>query len=203
MKPVTVSQMYEVWDVTKSEVRAELSRSLTPRPSSSLFDVVEAVGPPRDATVLDIGARDARHSVTLHERFGWHVVAVDPLAGNIKTAQEFVRTSGHGDTIEVRQGSIEAIPSADERFELVFCRDVISHVRNIASAFSESERVTRPGGTMIVYQTFATDLLEPEEKARICSDLAVNPGSLERARFETEALAAGFEIKKVDVIGSE
>lgn len=56
---------------------------------------------------------------------------------------------------------------------------------------------------MVVYQTFATDRMEPVEAARIYADLAVAPESMDPARLETSAGDAGFSVVSTDVIGSE
>lgn len=200
---VTVDQMYGDWQATKNQIQSELDRSLNPRPSSSLFDTVGSFGLGADATVLDIGARDARYSVTLHERLGCKVVAVEPVSQNVEEARRLVEESGLADRIEVRQGSIQKIPADDETFDLVFCRDVLSHVSDTDAALRDSYRVTAGGGRMVVYQTFATELMEPAETARICADLAVAPVSLNPEHFETEAENAGFVVASKDVIGSE
>lgn len=203
MKKVSIDQMYGDWQATKEEIQSELDRSLNPRSSSSLFDTVESLGLGPEAAVLDIGARDARYSVTLHERFGGNVTAVEPVTQNVEEARGLVEESGHADHIEVRQGSIQEIPADDDIFDLVFCRDVLSHVPDLDAAFKECYRVTAGGGRMVVYQTFATDLMEPAETARICADLAVAPVSLAPVHLETEAENAGFNVESIDVIGSE
>ncbi len=164
---VTVDQMYGDRQATKNQIQSELDRSLNPRASSSLFDTVASLGLGPEATVLDIGARDARYSVTLHERLGCKVVAVEPVGQNVEEARRLVEESGLADHIEVRQGSIQKIPADDDSFDLVFCRDVLSHVSDTDAALRDSYRVTAGGGRMVVYQTFATELMEPAETARI------------------------------------
>ena len=56
---------------------------------------------------------------------------------------------------------------------------------------------------MVVYQTFATDLMEAAERARICADLAVVEASLDPEQFEAAARKAGFVVEMVDVVASE
>src|SRR5918996_5519625 len=101
--------MYGDWEVSENQVQAELTRSLDPRSPDSLFHTVESLGIRSGSTVLDIGARDARHSVTLHQRLGCKVVAVAPVADNVEAALKLVDDAGLGDTIEVRQGKVEKI----------------------------------------------------------------------------------------------
>jgi SAM-dependent methyltransferase len=203
VKPVSVEDMYGDWDVTEDQVQAELTRSLDPRSSDSLFDIVESLGIRSGAIVLDIGARDARHSVTLHQRLGCEVVAVDPVAANVEAAMKLIDDAAYRDAIEVKRGSVEEIPADSESFDLVFCRDVLSHVADLGTALAECSRVTVPGGWMVVYQTFATDLLEPLERARLCADLAVEPVSLDTDTFEAAVADSPFVVESTEVIGSE
>jgi hypothetical protein len=58
----------------------------------------------------------------------------------------------------------------------------------------ECARVLRPGGSMLVYQTFATEALEPEEAKRFFAAAATRADSMSPSFFEDRALAAGFEI---------
>ena len=203
VEPVSVEEMYGDWKVTADQVQAELTRSLNPRSSDSLFDTVESLGMRSGATVLDVGARDARHSVTLHQRLGCKVVAVDPVAHNVEAALKLVDDMGYRSSIDVRLGTVEDIPADSGTFDLVFCRDVLSHVANVRVALEECSRVTVPRGWMVTYQTFATDLLEPLEKARLCADLAVEPASLDHGNFEAAVTHSPFVVESMELIGSE
>ena len=203
MSPIDVEQMYGEWPLSDEEAEAILDRSLDPRPSESLFDTVGELGIGGDGVVLDIGARDARYALTLAERFGCRVVAVDPVARHVEEARAAVAAGGHGERIEVIQGRIEAIPAEDDTFDLIFCRDVLSHIPDLPMALTECRRVLKPGGHMLVYQTFATGWMESGEAARIYPDLAVAPESMDPGRLETVAAESGFSVASVDVVGSE
>jgi sarcosine/dimethylglycine N-methyltransferase len=203
MSPIDVEQMYGEWPLTDEEAAAILDRSLGPRPSTSLFDTVGDLGIGMDDVVLDIGARDARYALTLVERFGCRVVAVDPVARHVEEGRAAVVAGGHAGRIEVVQGQIEAIPAEDGMFDLVFCRDVLSHIPDLPTALAECRRVSRPGGHMLIYQTFATEWMESGEATRIYPDLAVAPESMDPGRLETVAAEQGFSVASVDVVGSE
>jgi SAM-dependent methyltransferase len=79
---------------------------------------------------------------------------------------------------------------------------VLSHVE-LEPAFRELARVVRPGGRVLVYQTFATAALEPEERARLFAATACAAESMEPRAFEDAAEAAGFDVLSVDPIDSE
>jgi 2-polyprenyl-3-methyl-5-hydroxy-6-metoxy-1,4-benzoquinol methylase len=203
VKSVIVDEMYGDWNLTTEQVQAELDRSLNPRRSDSLFDVVESLGFGRGSAVLDIGARDARHSITLHQRLGCEVVALDPVPHNVVAARKLVDELGYSEFVEVRLGRIEEVPADNEMFDFVFCRDVLSHVADLRIALEECSRVSAPGGRMVIYQTFATDLLEPAERTRLCTDLAVESASFDRVHFEAAVEGSPFGVESIDVVGSE
>jgi 2-polyprenyl-6-hydroxyphenyl methylase/3-demethylubiquinone-9 3-methyltransferase len=48
--------------------------------------------------------------------------------------------------IDYHQGTGESIPYADNTFPVVYCCDVLEHVRDLPKVISEIYRVTKPGG---------------------------------------------------------
>jgi SAM-dependent methyltransferase len=51
--------------------------------------------------------------------------------------------------LEVRLGSVCALPFADEQFDLTYAFKVFPHVEDIERAIREAMRVTRPGGHLL------------------------------------------------------
>lgn len=47
-------------------------------------------------------------------------------------------------------GSLEAVPYADNLFDLVLCYDVIEHLEEPVAAFTEFWRVLKPGGLLVI-----------------------------------------------------
>ncbi len=201
--PVTVDEMYGDWGLTHEQRNEALDRSRSPRSSDSLFDTFATLGVGAGDLVLDIGARDGRHSLQLAARFGCRVVAVDPVADNVRDAVAAVAEHEHGRLVEVRAGGVEAIPAGDGEFAAIWARDMLNHVADIDQALSECARVMAPSGAMVVYQTFATPWLSEKEAERLYSGLAVVPERMSAAGFEEAARAAGFVLEVADVIGSE
>jgi ubiquinone/menaquinone biosynthesis C-methylase UbiE len=199
----TVEELYgDFWGEDEGGLEAELERSLDPRPMESLYDTFGALGVDERDVVLDIGCRDAKHSVELVRRFGCRVVAADPIAWHLEKARERVAAERLDEHVTVLEAAIESLPLDDASFDLIWCRDMLNHVR-LPEALAESHRVLRPGGRMLVYQTFATDLCEPGEASRLWSALAMVPENMARSYFEHTASTAGFEITAVDEIDSE
>jgi ubiquinone/menaquinone biosynthesis C-methylase UbiE len=53
-------------------------------------------------------------------------------------------------------GTAEQIPARDATADLVWRRDVLVHVADLARAYAEFRRVLRPGGHALAYQMFGT-----------------------------------------------
>jgi SAM-dependent methyltransferase len=199
----TVEELYgDFWAEDESGLDAELERSLNPRPVESLYDAFGDLGVTEGDLVLDVGCRDAKHSLELVRRFGCRVVAADVITWHLEKANERVAEEGVEDRVTVLEAAIESLPLGDGTIDYVWCRDMLNHVR-LPEALPECFRVLRPGGRMLVYQTFATEQCEPDEAARIYRALAMHPENMSRAYFERNARAAGFEVTAVDEIDSE
>ena len=67
----------------------------------------------------------------------------------------------------------------------------------------ECARVLKPGGWMLVYQTFAGDHLEPLEADRIFKALAIVERSMDSVTFERVSEQHGLRPELRDVIASE
>lgn len=198
----TVEELYgELWAENEA-FAAEVDRSLDPRPAESLYDAFAALGVQQSHVVLDVGCRYGAHSVELARRFGCEVVAADPIPRHLERARELVAKEGLEGQIRVIEARIESLPFADEAVDYVWCRDMLNHVQ-LGEALAECARVLRSGGRMLVYQTFATELLEPREAEQLCSAVAILPESMSRAYFENAARQARLTIASVDEIGSE
>lgn len=199
--PITIDKMYSPRHL--DGVDGALDRSRDPRGPGMLYEIVDDLGIGPGDVVLDIGGRDASHSLGLAKMFGCDAVSVDPVESNNARARAAVAEHPMGSKVSIRPGVMEEIPAADGEFDLIFSRDMFFHVVGADQALAEARRVLKPGGHMVLYQTFATDRLEPLERAQIFADLAVAPDRMSPADFEKRALAAGFVIELADVISSE
>ncbi len=200
-EPVTVEEMYGDWDWEAAV--AAVDRSLDPRPSTSIFDTVAALGVGPDDRILDIGGRDGANGLKMAERFGCHVTAVDPAPANIADGEAALADHELGPLVDVVLGTIEDIPAPDGAFTVIFSRDMFSHVTDADVAFAECFRVLAPGGAMVLHQVFATDTLEPLEAAQVFGHVAGVPERFSAPGFEAAVERAGFVVEDVDVVGSE
>jgi len=201
--PVTVDQMYGHWDVDWDEAMALTDVSLNPRPRDSIFDTLSNIGVGSESSVLDIGGRDATDGLAIAERYRCRVVVVDPAQENLDAGHLAIASHTHGELVDIRRGTINQLPVDSDTVDIVFSRDMMTHVEDLDGALLECRRVLVSAGSMLVHQVFETPLLEPAEKARICADLATVPDRLSVEIFEESVRRAGFSIQAIDPIGSE
>jgi 2-polyprenyl-6-hydroxyphenyl methylase / 3-demethylubiquinone-9 3-methyltransferase len=78
-------------------------------------------------------------------RLGCAVVGVDPSEESLAAAR--THAAGQRLAIEYQCARGEALPFADDSFDIVYCCDVLEHVTNLHQVIAETARVLRPGGT--------------------------------------------------------
>ena len=195
-----VSRVYgpETWDVYD-----RLDKSLDPRgPEAMLALGIERLA--QGSRVLDVGCRNASHLIKLVQGTGATGVGLDPLTRLIEQARQAVSEAGLADRIELLDGGMHAIPFPDDWFDLVWCRDVIEVVEDLDAGIAEMARVLRPGGSLIVFTVFCTDLLEPKEaELLIGQNLALVADNLVAANVEAAFSNADLEIVVKDEIGTD
>ena len=96
-----------------------------------------------DTPALDVGCGGG---ILAEEfaRIGFHVVGIDPSEQSLATARQHAQSAGL--TIDYHRGTGESIFYADNTFPVVYCCDVLEHVRDLPKVISEIYRVTKPGG---------------------------------------------------------
>lgn len=198
----SVQELYgELW-ARENPLDLELQQSLEPRGTEWLFSLFAGLGPQRGQLVVDVGARDAAHTIRLVREHGLRAIALDPVPGHVELAQRAVAEAGLGNEVDVVQAGIEAMPIADGVADWIWCRDVIVHV-DLPQGFAESARILRPGGQMLAYVTCATESLEPRERRELFDALAIVPESVEPSTIESRATAAGLTLLSNTRLGGE
>jgi len=199
----TVEELYGVWGSEEYDrLDADLERSLNPRGLASLYDIFGALGVGAEDLVLDAGARDAVHAIEIVRRTGCRSVAVDPLPLHMNKARRRVAEAGLEARIDVVQAELESLPFEDESFDYIWCRDVLNHVE-LEPSLRECHRVLRRGGSMLAYQTFATERLEPHEAQHLFAATASRAENMSPEFFERTAAVAGFRISSRDDLRTE
>jgi SAM-dependent methyltransferase len=99
------------------------------------------IAPPAGTRILDAGCGSGRVLAELAAIGEVSGVDANPLAVAASRARGFR---------EVVPGSVEHLPYPDGRFDLVTCLDVIEHTPNDVATLRELQRVTAPGGRLLV-----------------------------------------------------
>ncbi len=112
-----------------------------------------------DKTALDIGCGGG----ILAEEFaaaGFKVTGIDPSEASLETAKNHANYSGLD--IEYQTGTGENLSFPDNSFDVVYCCDVLEHVRDLPKCMSEIARVLKPGGVFFydtINRTFQSKLI--------------------------------------------
>jgi SAM-dependent methyltransferase len=196
----SVQQLYgELW-ADENPLDVELERSLGPRGTDWLFEAFAELGPKPGQLLVDIGARNAGHSIRLVREYGLRAIALDPVRHHIELARQAVAEAGLD--VEVVEAGIEAMPLADAAADWIWCRDVLVHV-DLERGFAECARILRPGGQMLAYVTCSTESLEPREGTALFEAVAVVSESTQAEAIERHAAAAGLTLVSHAPLGGE
>ena len=129
---------------------------------------------PPDWVVADLGCGTGHSAFALAPHVA-RVIGVDQSSAMLKTAHR--RTAGL-DNVELRRGSLEALPIADAECDAALLVLALTYVEEPAAALKEMARVVRPGGRAVV-----VDLLRHDR---------------ESFREEMGQLHLGFECREMD-----
>jgi SAM-dependent methyltransferase len=117
--------------------------------ASAEWHAVRAFLPQPGGRALDIGAGRGISTYALSQE-GWRVVALEPDPSAVVGAQAIRSLSKEaGIDCEVVQEWGEKLPFEDASFDLVYCRQVLHHARDLSALCAEIGRVLRDGGTFI------------------------------------------------------
>src|SRR5215471_18637698 len=156
----------------------------------------------RGARALDVGCGGG----ILAEEFaamGFRVTGIDPSEPSLATARKHAQYVGLA--IDYRQGTGESIRFADRTFPVVYCCDVLEHVRDLPKVIGEIYRVTKPGGVFFfdtLNRTFVSKLAAIKIWQEWKSTAFMPPGLHEwRMLIQPEELKellvqVGFEFKE-------
>jgi SAM-dependent methyltransferase len=187
---------------------AALDRSLTPRGSDLLLDLVAGLGLPPGSVAVDVGAREAGHCIELSRRFGFTVHGIEPVRRHLDNAARALQALAAAEPevaarIRMDEGVAQRLTEPDGSVDLIWCRDVLVHIEDLAAVFGEFGRVLRPGGAAVIYQMTATDWLTPAEAALLWPPIGVHAASVDPQQFEAAIAAGGLRIGQCIQLGGE
>jgi SAM-dependent methyltransferase len=98
---------------------------------------------------LEIGAGTGYFSINLvGAGVIGHATCTDISPGMLGRLRANAESVGLGDRVETVRTDAEALPFADDSFDLVLGHAVLHHLPDLRRAFGEFHRVLRPGGTL-------------------------------------------------------
>lgn len=127
----------------------KIIRERLDRYRSELTDtaVLNAIGASHGLTILDAGCGEGYLSRVLAQQ-GAQTIGIDACADLVQSAQELAAESGL--SVDYHIGSVDDIPIADGRCDVVVCNHLVNDLENIAVPFREFARVTREGGHLVI-----------------------------------------------------
>ena len=106
-----------------------------------LFEVLKLN--PIGKTALEVGCGGGMLSEEI-ARLGFDTVGIYPSERSLDIARDHAWTSGL--QISYHSGTGECLPYRDSAYDVVFCCDVLEHVRDLPKVIAEISRVLKPGG---------------------------------------------------------
>jgi 2-polyprenyl-6-hydroxyphenyl methylase / 3-demethylubiquinone-9 3-methyltransferase len=104
---------------------------------------------PQGKTALEVGCGGGILSEEIC-KMGFRTSGIDPAEASVNTARHHAESEGL--TIHYELGSGEDIPYSDASLDVVFCCDVLEHVKDLPKVIAEISRVLKPGG-IFIYDT--------------------------------------------------
>jgi 2-polyprenyl-3-methyl-5-hydroxy-6-metoxy-1,4-benzoquinol methylase len=205
----SVEQVYAEAFAESEAFDQALDQSMQPRGFGLLLDLFAELCLEPGATAVDVGCRMAHFSIELARRFGLNVHGIDPLTHHIDGARAALAelTAAEPDVaarVQVDIGKAEQLSEPDDSVALIWCRDVLEHVPDLAAVFGEFRRVLRPDGHAVIYQMTATDWLEPAEAERLWPPVGIYADSVDPANFDAAVTGSGLTITQcIELHGGE
>lgn len=107
---------------------------------------------PDGCRVLDVGGGTGALARRLHEAIGADVTVLDPTP-------EMLRYIPEGGPVHAVLGSAEAMPFAEDEFDVLIVTDAFHHFRDQEGAVREFARVVKAGGGVIVVELDPSGLI--------------------------------------------
>lgn len=159
------------------------------------LELVEHAGLDKGMTILDAGCGIGGTSRLLVQNFGLVVHGIDLSEDYIETARMLNQWCGFvkDGTINVKHGSLLALPYPDHFFDAVICQHVLLNIKDKPKAFAEFSRVLAPRGKLILHEILDGPGPDPRYPVPWAGNAAA---SMLCSRQEIEAYAeqAGFEL---------
>jgi SAM-dependent methyltransferase len=144
----------ELDDAALDRLAARLESRAQDEVFARLFDnyVVRLALPP-SARVLEVGCGTGAmlRFLARREDFTGKAFGVDQCSHFIEAANRFAQAEHVADQLVFQVGNAHRLDHPSATFDVVIAHTLISHVTEPAKVLSEMARVTRPGGTVVIF----------------------------------------------------
>lgn len=105
-----------------------------------------------EGCILDVGTGPGWLLMKLYEQSSkLRVTGVDVSSGMVSKARKNIKQVGLSDVIEMKQGSVDALPFDDKTFDVVVSTGSIHHWKKPETGLNEVHRILKPGGYALIY----------------------------------------------------
>ena len=193
----------ELWTFPPEQKLQMLDRLQSKRKPDDLYETAGSPFIDESYHILDLGCGLGKHTFNLAKRFRCHVTGVDLCEGNLKIARQILQHENDQNLVDFVNADIQETPLCSSAFDVIWCRDVLIHVPNLAAALNECNRMLRPHGTVIIYTTFATELFSKEDLELTVTPLNLIEKNLNSDFFENQLKEVGLIIAQKVILGGE
>jgi 2-polyprenyl-6-hydroxyphenyl methylase/3-demethylubiquinone-9 3-methyltransferase len=132
---------------------------------------------PKENRALEVGCGGGLFCEEI-AKLGFTTLGIDPSEQSINNAITHAKENGL--SIQYNIGKGESLPCPNKFFEVVFCCDVLEHVRDLPQVISEISRILKPGG-IFIYDTINRTLISKLVAIKVLQEwkpLAILPSDL-------------------------
>jgi arsenite methyltransferase len=129
--------------------------------------------------VLDVSSGRGTPAVYYAREFGVEIVGVDIASEMVRTATVQAAQAGLTGWIVFEQGDSQALPYADNAFDVVINECAVGIPDDSQRVLDEMVQVTRPGGTIVIHESTWRKPLSPDEKDDFAERYGTTPHTYE------------------------
>lgn len=160
---------------------------------AATIELAEALAPPANAKVLDIGSGLGGPSRYLAATYACDVTGIDLSASFVEAASFLAERTGLSHMVRYQCADALALPFENSQFDVVWTQHVTMNIMERARFYSEASRVLRTRGKLGVYDVVSVgsdDLAFPVPWARNADTNYLTSGSQMRSTMEQQ----GFRV---------